>query len=275
MSLGGLIMGILSILLRPTYIVAEFVSALSGSDSDASLLPELLPALPNLLLLSLITSTFGFSVGPEAPMVCAGTLIGKGMSSKWYQEQPKINKHLESYSIRKARQVMLYAGAAGALTAFMGTPLAGAIFVLELTCPSSGMCSLAKDALVPAVAASVVALMLIRGVLDPHSSVGGHFTYLPMENILSGRAAIATSLVCGVGGTFLGTLFHKLVHFLKDLFWKMEQKSKALDERGSSGSPLIHREILAKTTIGIAVGLLSMKYPTSECIICMPSVKST
>jgi len=213
MSLGGLIMGILSILLRPTYIVAEFVSALSGSDSDASLLPELLPALPNLLLLSLITSTFGFSVGPEAPMVCAGTLIGKGMSSKWYQEQPKINKHLESYSIRKARQVMLYAGAAGALTAFMGIPLAGAIFVLELTCPTSGMCSLAKDALVPAIAASVVALMLIRGVLDPHSSVGGHFKHLPVEGILSGRAAIATSIVCGVGGAFLGTLFHSWCTF--------------------------------------------------------------
>jgi len=54
------------------------------------------------------------------------------------------------------------------------------------------------------------------------------------------------------------------VHFLKDVLWKIKQKSKALDERGGSGSPLIHREILVKTTIGIAVGLLSMKYPTSK-----------
>ena len=63
----------------------------------------------------------------------------------------------------------------------------------------------------------------------------------------------------------LGTLFHKFVHFLKDVLWMMEQKSKTPDERGSSRAPLIHREILVKTTIGIVVGLLSMKYPTSKC----------
>ena len=48
---------------------------------------------------------------------------------------------------------------------------------------------------------------------------------------------------------------------LKDV-WKIEQK-KASDEKGS-GSPLNHREILVKTTIGIVVGLLGMKYPTSK-----------
>ena len=37
-----------------------------------------------LLLLSLVTSTFGFSVGPEAPMVCAGGLIGASLSRRFY-----------------------------------------------------------------------------------------------------------------------------------------------------------------------------------------------
>ena len=262
MSIGGLIMGILSMKLQPTYAVADFVLALSGSGSDgckASLLPELMPALTNLLLLSLVTSTFGFSVGPEAPMVCAGGLIGKALSQHWYQE-PAINKHLEQYSHKKAREIMIYAGAAGALTAFMGTPLAGSVFVLELTLASSGMNSMAKDALVPAVVASAVALVIIRGVLAPHSSIGGHFSY-PTVGKLSGRAAIVTSLICGAGGALIGTFFHKIVHALKDVLW-IEKSSSSDTEKGKKKKK-IPREILVKTAIGVAVGLLSMKYPST------------
>ncbi len=254
-SIGGLLMGILSMKLKPSFVVADFVKALSGSEADMTIFPsKLMPALSNLLLLSLVTSTFGFSVGPEAPMVCAGGLVGKALSNRWNNE---CNTQRDV--------IMTYAGAAGALTAFMGIPLAGSVFALELTRASAGMASAASGALVPAVAASVAALAFIRGIADPMSSVGGHFRYLPGIPNLSGRVTILTSVVCGIGGALIATFFHKFVHFLKDALWSELVPD---DNNGKDGSVQtsifqIDREILVKTIIGIAVGVLSMKYPST------------
>ncbi len=254
-SIGGLLMGILSIKLKPSFVVADFVKALSGSEADLSIFPsKLMPVLSNLLLLSLVTSTFGFSVGPEAPMVCAGGLVGKALSNRWNNYECNTNRDV----------IMIYAGAAGALTAFMGIPLAGSIFALELTRASAGMASVAADALAPAVVASVAALVFIRGIADPMSSVGGHFRYLPVPS-LSGRVTILTSLVCGIGGALIATFFHKFVHFLKDVLWSdlVQADDNGKDGNMQTSLVQIDREILVKTTIGIAVGVLSMKYPST------------
>ena len=257
MSLGGLLMGILSSILKPSHTVAEFVAALSGKKSDVSKLPALLPALPNLLILSLVTSTFGFSVGPEAPMVCAGGLIGLSMGRKWHNSDGGSDD-----TTSKKKEILVYAGAAGALTAFMGIPLAGPIFALELTRASANLSRSAGDSLGPAVAASAAALFLIRGAFKGGSPLGGHFMYHASDAIgaLSGRAAMATSLLCGLGGAVLGTCFHTLVHALKDIFWAPSSANK-VETRGKTS--LINREVLVKTSIGVAVGVLSMLYPQS------------
>lgn len=272
-TIGGLLMGILSTKLQPAFIVSEFVSLLSGSGNPtrrlSSSLPTLLPALPNLLLLSLVTSTFGFSVGPEAPMVCAGGLVGLAMARRWYEHDEKQVEQDNNDTIRNggrnAEEIMIYAGSAGALTAFMGIPLAGPIFVLELTRASSNMASVASDALGPAVVASAAALILIRGVLAPKSSMGGHFTYQPVVNGLSGRAAVVTSIVAGVGGALLGTIFHKLVHLLKDVLWKdyrnTDDNASIAESSEKNTIYIMNREVLVKTLIGIAVGMLSMSFP--------------
>lgn len=254
MSLGGLLMGILSSKLKPSYIVAEFVSALSG-EKGGNTLPKLLPVLPNLLILSLVTSTFGFSVGPEAPMVCAGGLIGAEMARRW-DNTDGCDGSDDDNAARK-KEILTYAGAAGSLTAFMGIPLAGPIFALELTRASSGMSPAANDALGPAVVASAAALLLIRGLLKGSSLVGGHFSYGPVE-ALSGRAAMATSLLCGVGGAVLGTCFHKFVHILKDIFWKQVPSNNNETKYSTS---FLNREVVIKTIVGVSVGLLSMMYP--------------
>ena len=249
MSLGGLLMGILSFMLKPSYIVAEFVSTLSGK-KGGNKLPKLLPVLPNLLILSLVTSTFGFSVGPEAPMVCAGGLIGAAMAQRWVNTDGYDGSDDDNTARKK--EILTYAGAAGSLTAFMGIPLAGPIFALELTRASSGMSPAANDALGPAVVASAAALLLIRGLLKGSSLVGGHFSYGAIE-ALSGRAAMATSLLCGVGGAVLGTCFHKFVHILKDIFWKQGPSNNE--------TKFLNREVVVKTIVGVLVGLLSMMYP--------------
>ena len=252
MSLGGLLMGMLSSKLKPSYIVAEFVSTLSGKKGGDKL-PKLLPVLPNLLILSLVTSTFGFSVGPEAPMVCAGGLIGAAMARRWDNTDGIDDSGDDNTTCKK--EIFTFAGAAGSLTAFMGIPLAGPIFALELTRASSGMSPAAKDALGPAVVASAAALLLIRGLLKGSSLVGGHFSYGAIE-ALSGRAAMATSLLCGVGGAVLGTCFHKFVHILKDIFWKQGPSNNEANH-----SSFVNRGVVIKTIIGVVVGLLSMMYP--------------
>mmetsp|Transcript_12518 Transcript_12518/g.26662 ORF Transcript_12518/g.26662 Transcript_12518/m.26662 type:complete len:527 (-) Transcript_12518:30-1610(-) len=232
-TFGGLLMGILSSKLQDTFTVADFVSAFSTAPVES--LPSSTKHLLPLLLLSLVTSTFGFSVGPEAPMVCTGALIGSSLSRRMYG------------SSMKSQEILSYAGAAGALTAFMGIPIAGSIFALELTRPGS---RIESTALSPAVISSIAAIALIRGFLAPSASVGGHFSYGPIGD-LSGRAMILTSLACGVGGGFLGTCFHKIVHKMKKLSWNTKDKSE---------SPW-KRQMLVKTVIGVIVGIISTNYP--------------
>ena len=237
-TLGGLVIGILSAKFPTTFAVSDFVSAFSKE--NAGILPSSKVNLLPVLLMSLITSAFGFSKGPEAPMVCAGGLIGASMSRLLYgKEDPEeSNRHQET---------LAYAGAAGTLTAFMGIPIAGAIFALEMTRPNEGFARAGERALPPSVVASLAALFLVRGLLLPGASVAGHFMYGPVGN-LSGRVMVATAVAAGVGGALLGTLFHKLVAGLKSIFWKNTKKPWK-------------RHIIVKTFVGLLVGCLGVFYP--------------
>ena len=151
-TLGGLLMGILtsaSPRFGSAFTVADFVSAFSIA--PAQTLPSSRVHLLPLLLLSLITSACGFSVGtyrtsscfsllhrspltclfpkgPEAPMVCAGALVGASMARVVYPQD--IGDDEVS---RRHQTTLAYTGAAGALTAFMGIPVAGSVFALEMT----------------------------------------------------------------------------------------------------------------------------------------------
>ena len=244
-TIGGLLMGILSSKLHSTFAVSDFVSALSSAPAET--LPSSSIHLFPLLLLSLVTSAFGFSVGPEAPMVCAGGLVGASLARYWYGRDEAERDPVMS---KKHQETLAYAGAAGSLTAFMGIPIAGSIFALELTRSNAGL-SKAGDALSPAVIASVAAIALIRAFLVPYKAVGGHFNY-GMVGALSGRTMIATALACGTGGALIGTVFHKLVHALKHIAWP--------STNNDSKSPW-KRQILVKTAIGLMVGILSTNYP--------------
>jgi len=235
--MGGLIMGILSSKLKASFTVADFVSGLSSAPKEAEQLPQSRSSLFPLLILSLVTTTFGFSVGPEAPMVCDGGLVGASLARKLYGSGE-----------RKKAESLAYAGAAGALTAFMGIPIAGSIFALELTRSSAGLSGGAREALSPAVAASVAALVLIRAFLVPDTAVGGHFAYAAVGS-LSGRTMMISALVSSVIGAVLGTIFHKPLAFLKSILWPAKG---AGNDKG-----LWKREVAIKTLIGLAVGLIS------------------
>jgi H+/Cl- antiporter ClcA len=258
-TIGGLLMGILSSALSSsTFTVADFVSLFSSSGPKS--LPSSRVHLLPLLLLSLVTSTFGFSVGPEAPMVCAGALIGASIARYWYGENVDNENHQET---------LAYAGAAGALTAFMGIPIAGSIFALELTSSHAGLNKAGgKRALSSTIISSIAALITIRAVFEPYSAIGGHFDYGKVIDLLSGRTMIVTSVACGAGGALLGTVFHKLVAIIKKIAWNTKippiinngngAKSDSIDRKKNNSWI---RPVFIKTLIGLLVGIISSNYP--------------
>ena len=258
-TLGGCTIGILSSLFESVeYTVADFVSAFSSSTSNAESeteneLPNSRTSLMPLLLMSLVTSAFGFSLGPEAPMVCAGSILGASIGKKIF-DKPSNNK------LRNIR-TCAYSGAAGALTAFMGIPIAGSIFALEMTRSSAGITSSNSNVLSPAIAASLAALVVLKGILLPHTPMGGHFDYGLSNTLISGRSMVLGAVASGLGGALIGTGFHKLVTFLKHTLWPTTTNNTTKQKEDGFWNAKNKRRILIKTCMGLLIGLLSTKFP--------------
>jgi len=245
-TLGGALIGLLAANLQsvgmPNFIAKQ------QSDDDS--LPGVRPFLAPLLLLSLLTSTFGFSVGPEAPMVVAGALVGSAFAKRVYGDADHA-----------MARTMAYAGAAGALTTFIGMPLAGAIFVLEITRASSGLSAGAFDALSPAIMSSCASMIVAKALFAPAKAIGGHFAYGAIGNALSGRAMAAIALCAGCGGALIGRVFVMLVAALKRPMWPQApaEETCEADKRWACGPKTRH--VLVKTTVGLCVGILGLYFP--------------
>ena len=243
-TMGGALIGVLASNL-PSVTMPDFIGSQTSTTTS---LPGVWPFLPRVLLLSLLTSTFGFSVGPEAPMVLAGGLVGSSFSKRLYGE-----------SDHAMARTMAFVGAAGALTTFIGMPLAGAIFVLEITRPAAGLTAGAYDALAPAVAASVASLLTAKALLAPLKPIGGHFVYAPMPigDALTGRAMAAVGLSAGVGGALIGHVFRLLVQTYKRPMWPQAPEDETCET--ARRWPHIRcgprmRHTLVKSSVGLAVG---------------------
>jgi len=244
-TLGGALVGLLAVNL-PSTTMPDFIGTQNGQLS----LPGLRRLAP-VLLLSLLTSAFGFSVGPEAPMVIAGALVGSAFSHRLFGPENHA-----------AARTMAYAGAAGALTTFIGMPVAGALFVLEITSSSAGISAAAPAALAPAAAASCASFLAAKALFAPTAAVGGHFVYPSVAAALSGRAMAAIALAGGVGGALVGRLFLALVQTYKRPMWPavtVDVESCEADRRWACGPKARH--VMVKATVGLAVGMLSIFFP--------------
>ena len=245
-TLGGLIVGLLAAKLPPSATMVDVIREQNSVDSS---LPGIKP-LPSVLLLSLLTSTFGFSVGPEAPMVVSGALCGAGLSKRVYGE-----------SDHAMARTLAFAGAAGALTTFIGMPLAGAIFVLEITRASSGLSAGAYDALTPAVVASCASMITAKALLAPSASVGGHFVYDAVGHALTGKALAAISVSAGVAGALIARAFVLLVAAFKRPLFPAAPASETCEVARPWACGPEARGVLVKGAVGLCVGLLSLFFP--------------
>jgi len=256
MTLGGAIVATLSTLFFPTLFSAhEYVHVLSKeNDNDDTNKMDKFPGvkyvLP-LLGLSLITSISGFSSGPEAPMVGAGSLVGVNLGRRYikYKKESGDDSGINSSKLEEA---MAYAGAAGALTGAMNFPLAGPIFALECTSRRAGLAGAAGKNWGAAMMASFAGMAVVRGLLVPNAHVGGHFTHSAKAaiGILHGREMVLAGLGMGVCGAVVGTCFHKGVSFLKSVIWPKNKSS-------SSKAVVIGKKVL----IAMLIGYISTLFP--------------
>lgn len=215
---GGVAVGGVAVASKGFFGVGNFVAAARG----AAPWPRA-RAIGPLLVASLLTTATGLSVGPEAPMVAAGAVCGAAIARRYRLDE------------REAA----FAGAAGALTTFLGFPIAGAVFVHELVVPGADM----APRIAPTALATVGAAL--AGGLLKGGNVGGHFNWGAVAP-LSSRAYL---LACGVGvvGALVGGFF-----------------VAACDQiRARSVPPSRRRELLVRAGAGLLAGLVALRYPQS------------
>ena len=195
--------------------VGAFVAAGRG----AAPWPSPADALPRLLAASLLSTAFGFSVGPEAPMVAAGGVVGAALARR----------------CGRGERAGALAGASGALTAFLGFPVAGAVFAHEILTPSAGLAGGGVSSSVLATVGASLACAALAG-----GSVGGHFSWGGAAAAVPAARGYATAVALGVGGALVGGALVGAVRFLE----------RALGGRRGS-------RVLA----GLAVGAIALRYP--------------
>jgi len=268
MTLGGGLVATLSTLYFPKLFNAhDYVHILSDTNGEdgASTTMDQFPKktrdhLLPVMVLSLIMSISGFSLGPEAPMVTAGGLAGVSLARKYLQSSKEQSGDGSSDSNAKSvQETLAYAGAAGTLTGFMNIPLAGPIFAMEMTSRGTGMNSFAANSWNAAMAACFAGFVFVRGCLVPNSGVGGHFLHGSKAAVgaLKGGEMVLASLGCGVAGAAVGTIFHKTISFLKSVIWS----GGGAKSSSSSDKKEKYTKIAKKTSIAMIIGLLSVLYP--------------
>jgi len=244
-TFGATLVGLLGPLLPESYGVGQFILDTAPATRTHAQVPEY-PSLKRLVpvvLLTLLTSGFGMSLGPEAPMVCSGAILGGALARRI--EVRRKGKKLGAAS----RRCLAAAGSSGALSAFLKMPLVGAFFTLELLSPTVGMedqlgegdgtvpregggAREVPGALSPALAASLasqvsaaVALGLFFGSKgSATATLGGNLDYTAMPDSTVGPMTgggtwpahlLAPATALGALGGLLAALLAALVRAIK------------------------------------------------------------
>lgn len=147
---------------------------------------------PMVLLGTVWSHLFGASVGREGSAVQMGAAMADGLSHA-FRLKPRLRRH------------MLAAGIAGGFGSVFGTPLAGAVFGLEVVV----LGQMDYEALVPALVASVVGNMTTRG-LGIHHQVFPVILPKALDWSLGLRWVLFALLVAGTAWAFI-----ELTHAIK------------------------------------------------------------
>ena len=211
------------------------------------------------LILSLIVSVSGFSLGPEAPMIIAGGSLGSLLATR--------------FGLPQHKQAFAAAGAAGALSSFLTMPFVGAVFLAELVFASAraeGKVSWTLDMKVwaPACAASLVAVAvkcLARGQPLIDSILGifrqnGHFKYSHLSGKLGAQNMVSLVTVIPVA-LVAKSVTSTMQFFLLKAKTKINNYNASSSSATSSSSSKLWARVRRCAVAGILVGVLGTLFP--------------
>lgn len=146
---------------------------------------------------TIVSHLFGASVGREGTAVQMGGALADQLT------------HLFRLS-REDRRILLMAGISGGFASVFGTPLAGAIFGMEVLAVGK----LRYDAILPAVVAAVAAdqIGLLWGVRHTHYAIGA----LPSFTLWGFAAVAAAGALFGLTGRSFAASIHWLGRLMRE-----------------------------------------------------------
>lgn len=178
---------------------------------------------PAMIVISLLSISFGGSAGPEAPLVQVNGSGGSTVADRL---------GLSSDQVR----TLTFCGMAAALGAFFGAPIGGALFALEI--PHRRGLEY-YEALVPASVASLCSYAVFRGLVGFEGPVY-RFASVPDPSL----EVMAWALGFGLLGAGAGALFVRLFRAV-----------------GKAAHRIHHRPVLLGTLGGMSLGVLAMVAP--------------
>lgn len=213
-TLGGIVVGVVLVLIPGRGGPSPVAGHAIGGSTD----PRIAPAATIATIVSLVA---GASLGPEAALVTLSSAIGGLVAMRLSLADPPA-------------RVLAGAGTAGVLGAIFGTPLAGAMLMLELLTLSG---TLLYAVLIPGLVAAVVGIEVFQELLgEPFLSY-----QLPPVGDLRARDLGYAALI-GVGGAIVGRLF---MATLRATHRRVDRHT-------------LRRPLLLAAAGGLAVGLLGL-----------------
>ena len=152
---------------------------------------------PLILIGTVMTHLFGGSAGREGTAIQTGASLADQLGKPFHMDA-------------RERRVLLMAGISAGFASVFGTPLAGAIFGLEVL----AIGAVSYDAIVPCFIAA------FAGDLTTHAWGVHHTLYQVRELPTMGAAGLTWAAVAGAAFGLVGMSFAKLTHAIGHLFKK-------------------------------------------------------
>ena len=142
------------------------------------------------MVTSALTVGFGGSVGLEAPIVVTGSAIGSNIARAMHLNYKK-------------RTILIGCGASGAIAAIFNSPVAGAIFSLEVI-----LSEVTLAGFIPVLISSVTASLVSLSLLGDHVL----FSFKLRDSFTAGDTPyyILLGLLCGVISVYFTRITHKV-----------------------------------------------------------------
>ncbi|HET8656912.1 MAG TPA: chloride channel protein [Longimicrobiaceae bacterium] len=182
---------------------------------------------PSMVVISLLSISFGGSAGPEAPLV---QIIGS--LGSWVGDRLRLHASLV--------RTLTFCGMSAALGAFFGAPLGGALFALEI--PHRRGLEY-YEALVPSVVAATLSYVVFRAFVPAYGPFG---LLLPVHEAMP--QITLTHVLEGIGfGVFGGAVGVIFIYLFRTI--------------GRLLHPMRHRSVVLGAVGGLSIGVIALLMP--------------